>query len=98
LLPTVLNQATHLPSLLCFEWLCLNRKHDAEDAISILDQFHRFLFSKKENGAPHFRLEIAGLKLPWTEYDRGEISRLMDDSEFKVEVVNDGVIMELRDS
>lgn len=98
LLPTVLNQATHLPSLLCFEWLCLNRKYDAEDAISILDQFHRFLFSKKENGAPHFRLEIAGLKLPWTEYDRGEISRLMDDSEFKVEVVNDGVIMELRDS
>jgi hypothetical protein len=98
LLSIILRKASDLPSLLCLEWLRLNRRYDSEDENSTIAQFHQFLSAKKNNGASCFRLELVGLSLSWKEVNREKIAQLMDDGAFRVEVVNDGVIMDLRDS
>ncbi|EKM76427.1 hypothetical protein AGABI1DRAFT_131255 [Agaricus bisporus var. burnettii JB137-S8] len=93
LLPTILQKTVNVRSLMCFKWI--HRRNDIGSIRPIIDQFHQFLQSQQEGGASLFRLEIARLNLPWTAEDRAKISRLMDVGDFKVEVVNDGVIMDL---
>lgn len=98
-LPAILSMvqvSTCLPSLTRLEWTQGRGGSKLKDhGRSIIDQLHEMLLGKKSNGTEFFRFEVEDSKIYLTLKDRDQMGRLMDDGKFKVEVVIDGVVLDL---